>query len=163
MSDNSLPLSATISDAKHLLRENFKDGIKCPCCDQFVKMYRRPITSAMAYALILFYKESAKQHYRPWIHADRFFKDQDCPPSIRGDFPKLVYWGLLMKGEGESLGSYMITTMGEQFVRGEIHAVSHILFYNNKCYGAPEDFKYISIKDALKKKFDYNKLMSNTL
>lgn len=158
MSDSNLPLSATISDAKHLLRENFKDGIKCPCCDQFVKMYRRPITSAMAYALILFSTKNQKE----WTHADRFFKTQDCPPSIRGDFPKLVHWGLLEKNDQEE-GVYRMTEHGIAFVENNWNTYSHKLFYNNKCFGAPQDAKVISIKDALKKKFDYDKLMSNTL
>ncbi len=158
MSDNSLPLTATISDVKHLLRENYKDGIKCPCCNQLVKAYRRPITSAMAYALILFYKHTKGE----WTHADKFFKDQDCPPSIRGDFPKLVYWRLIEKNDQEN-GVYKINTLGNQFVEGVVKAYSHKLFYNNTCFGATQDAKVISIKDALKKKFDYDKLMSNTL
>lgn len=158
MNDNSLPLSATISDAKHLLKENYIQGIKCPCCDQFVKMYKRPITSAMAYALMLFYKVP---RINEWIHADEFFKKQDCPASIKGDFPKLEHWGLIRKSSKD--GFYMQTLAGEEFVRNKTHVPSHKLFYNNKCYGVPDDAKFISIKDALKKKFDYYKLMKNEL
>ena len=158
-----LPLSTTLEEAKAHLRKNYTQGVKCPCCDQFVKMYRRPITSAMAYALILFYKESVRLGGGfPWIHADNFFKGQDCPPSIRGDFPKLANWELIFKDPKEQ-GIYRMTYFGEVFVKGLYKVESHKLIYNNKCYGAPDNHTLISIKDALKKKFDYEKLMSNTL
>ena len=117
----------------------------------------------MAYALILFYKQYVGKELKDiTIHADKFFKTQDCPPSIRGDFPKLVYWGFLRKFD-HCDGWYRLTESGRDFVQGKTSAPSHRLFYNNKCFGVPEDAKLITIKDALKKKFDYEKLMNNTL
>lgn len=112
----------------------------------------------MAYALILFSRKNNKE----WTHADKFFKTQDCPPSIRGDFPKLVYWGLLEKNEQEE-GVYRMTEQGIQFVEGVWSVPSHLLFYNNKCFGVPKGAKMGTIKDALRKNFDYEKLMNNTL
>ncbi|MCA9495771.1 MAG: hypothetical protein KC589_02420, partial [Nanoarchaeota archaeon] len=43
----------TLEQAKKILRESIeKDGATCPCCNQFVKAYKRKITSSMAYSLI---------------------------------------------------------------------------------------------------------------
>lgn len=42
----------TIEEAKQLLKDNWEKGIECPCCTQFVKLYKRPLYSAQAYSLI---------------------------------------------------------------------------------------------------------------
>ena len=52
-----LPEDATLEQAKEWLRVRFNEGAECPCCLQHVKLYRRPITSSMAYVLILLHRE----------------------------------------------------------------------------------------------------------
>ena len=42
----------TIKEAKEHLRNNFEEGIDCPCCGQFVKLYKRKLNSGMAATLI---------------------------------------------------------------------------------------------------------------
>lgn len=154
---------STIQEAKAFLRERWEKGTECPCCTQHVQKYSRPITSAMAMALIILYKECRKggRHVdRPWIHAETMLKGADCPASIRGDFSKLKYWGLIYPKE-EMEGYYDITVKGILFVEGKVKVESHVMLYNNKYYGTKGD--YVSIKDCLKKKFNYEKLMEGTL
>lgn len=145
----------TLQEAKKFLRDNWKDGCTCLACGQHVQLYSRPITSSMAYGLILLYKAP-----RQFIHIEEFLKTKDIPASIRGDFSKLRYWDLIEPSENYE-GHYKITDTGILFVRLAICVRSHVLLYNNKSYGLAGE--RVNIKYCLKKKFDYNKLMKGVL
>lgn len=161
-----------LSDAQSFVKKNLQgEGSICPCCNQMAKMYRRPITSSMAYGLYLMYKEY--QNTKDFIHIERFFKRKDIPSSIRGDIPKLRFWGLIEmkqnievtpagKNKGEPVeGFYKVTAKGVDFIENKITVPCSVWVYNN----TPYDFegKEVSIKDCFKKKFDYDKLIKNTL
>jgi hypothetical protein len=153
----------TIKEAKQFLKANYKEGTKCPCCGQSVKLYKRTITSAMAWGLIIFDKKSLTNDF---YHAENIFKDVDgLPSSIRGDFPKLRFWGLIEKYEGDRddgsprNGLYRITSKGKSFVRNRYSVPRHAYTYNNKLRKIEGDD--ITIKDALSNKFNYNQLMRN--
>ena len=118
-------------------------------------MYTRPITSAMAYGLILLSRAP-----RGFIHIEEFLKTKDIPSSIRGDFPKLRYWDLIQPSQDMD-GYYKITDTGIAFVVQAVKVKSHALLYNNKCYGLTGD--HVDIVYCLKKKFNYKKLMEGTL
>jgi hypothetical protein len=45
----------TLADAQKWLAERVKGGARCPCCNQFTKVYRRQINSGMARSLIAMY------------------------------------------------------------------------------------------------------------
>ena len=152
-----MPQAITIDDAKKELRKNLAKGTQCPCCNLFVKMYKRPITSAMAWGLIMFYKSNtAKDEF---LHAEDFFKIRECPSSIRGDFSKLRFWGLIQAHDVK--GYYKITPKGMDFVESKIKVPARVHLYNDKVYGWDE--KQVGIDTCLKKKFDYNKLMNDSL
>jgi len=147
----------TLIEAKKFLRDNYKKGTICPCCAQPVKMYRRPITSAMAVGLITLYREKGVE----LTHVEDFFKlCKELPSSIRGDFPKLRYWDIIQI-VSEQDGYYKITKKGERFVKGMESVQSHVLLYNNKSYGL--DGNLITINECLKNKFDLGKLLSDKL
>ena len=152
----------TVGEAKAYLRKNINEGSNCPCCQQNVKQYRRTITSAMAYALILMYNKKDEDYF----HIENYLKEMNCPPAIRGDVPKLRFWGLIEpKAEDREDGSnrngfYRITRQGIKFVNLQLTIPSHVKIYNNKFYGY-ESEKFVSITDCLKKKFNYNKLMNH--
>lgn len=142
------------------LRENFKDGSKCPACGQQVKLYPRKITSAMAYGLILL----AQSDNYGFFHIEDYLKTQNCPSSIRGDIPKLRHFGLIEKQEGvkedgnKRNGLYRVTERGRMFVKKQTTVQSHVNLYNNTVCGFSET--YIDIEDALTKKFNYSELMT---
>jgi len=152
----------TVGEAKAYLRKNINEGSTCPCCQQNVKMYSRAITSAMAYAIILMHKKGDEDYF----HIENYLKDMSCPPAIRGDVPKLRFWGLIEpKAEDREDGSnrngyYRITRQGIKFVNNQLTIPSHVKIYNNKFYGYDSE-KFVSITDCLKKKFNYNKLMNH--
>ncbi len=157
----------SLKEAQDHLRKNLAKGAKCPCCARFAKLYKRQITSSMAYGLILLYiNRHAVQNEMEYIHIENFFKNQNIASSIRADVPKLRFWNLIepdVRGreedENPANGLYRITEIGKQFVEGKASVNSHINVYNNRMYGHPKEGKLITITQALKEKFDYNKLM----
>ena len=156
-------LDDTIAEGKAFLRENAEKGTECPCCGQFVKIYRRKLNSAMACALVYLYKRENREADEGWIHVENYLKSQNIPASIRGDFPKLRYWGLIEQFEGQRedgstrVGLYRITEKGELFVEGQLAVNKYILLYNQKLLGRDGDAT--TIQDALGDKFNYEELM----
>lgn len=154
----SLPEFNTLSEAKEYLRENFDKGTKCPCCGQFVKLYKRSITSGQAHGLIMFYRYS-EEHPEEFIHVSNF----DFTAFRGGDFAKLRYWGFIEQAENDDpskrdSGMWSITDKGRQFVRNERTVPRQVHLYDGQRVGWSED--RVSIKDALKNKFNYEELMS---
>lgn len=156
----------TIEAAKQFLKENWHDakGAECPCCAQTVKIYSRPITSGMAYALILLHNHTNGE----WTHLETLFDEKGNSRTARGDAPKLRFWGLIEAKDGKkeddgnpNNGYYRITEKGKQFVLGHISVPSHVFIYNNKMYGQADT--ETDIKKALGFTFNYNKLMEGAL
>jgi hypothetical protein len=165
MNDSAKNLPYTLSQATEYLSKNLNDGVACPCCGQFAKRYRRKITSSMAYALILINRAHKQYPEKKWLHVERYLKQlPGVPTSMRGDFAKLIYWDLIVKedrirDDGSSRnGYYAITSAGRSFVSGGLSVPKYVLIYNNQFQGFEGD--YITIKQSLGSKFNYNELMN---
>lgn len=164
------PEDMTVREVRDQMRPLLKEGTTCPCCLQNCQIYDRPLTSAMCYVLILIHQRTQTLEHNGatniYIHIENHLKAlSDVPASIRGDFPKLRFWGLIEAMEGEredknpSNGYYRITEFGKRFVDLKERVSPVVRLYNNKSLGFKKDMKPISIVDALKKKFKYNELM----
>lgn len=156
----------TLTEARHNLNSELQQGVKCPCCGQHAQMYKRKITSSMAYALILF----SKRDDPGCVHIEDYFKELNCPSSIRGDFPKLRFWGLIQR-KPESLtdgnpssGYYRITELGWHFLYKNHKVSKYLWIYNNKVKAIyKEDGKElrVDIEECLGSKFNYNELVNH--
>lgn len=173
----------TLQEAQTILRDRLHDkldeGDHCPTCMQWAKRYRRPLTSAMAYGLVLVAREqqrNSKDPYRhtftqhgmdikgEWLHVENFLKNYpSIPASLRGDFAKLRHWGLVEQAWGKRPdgstrnGYYRVTDLGFAFVGGRVSVASHAVLYNGECQGLTGE--PITIKQALGKEFDYDEIM----
>lgn len=160
-----LPDSTLLGEARLYLRTNIRKGVSCPCCTQRVQQYERPITSAMAYGLILLYRHY-KKNFHPfqintYVHLESILKETpDIPSSIRGDMSKLKYWDIILPNPDQD-GYYKLTDKGIAFIKGEIRVESHAILFNNKFYGFKGEL--VGISECLKNKFDFNKLMEGIL
>lgn len=135
------------------LQAKLPDGCRCPVCDQFAKTYKRKLNSGMALGLLVLYRESGFEY----AHVERLIKPiLTAPPSIRGDFAKLRYWGLVEK-HPEQAGHWRVTGKGRAFVRCEISVPKHVLIYNDECLGFGDE--ETTIRGALGDRFDYAELM----
>ena len=149
----------TIKEVKDYLRNNFEEGVDCPCCGRYVRLYKRKLNSGMALTLIRLVKlrGTAKTHVKKFLLEHKFNNGHD--------WSRLKDWGLLEKVEDDeddsdskTSGKWKVTPAGLKFVAGKLTVKSHIHVYDNKLLGLyGED---ITIQDALGKKFNYKELMS---
>lgn len=132
------------------------DGAECPCCGQLVKVYRRKLYSAMAYALLLIHR-SREGKEDPWVHVPTLLNGHGTV-ARGGDFAKLVHWDLL-EAHAKANGFYQMTDKGVQFIECRIAVPVAVYIYN----GARLDWdssEMITVVDALGEKFNYEELMS---
>jgi hypothetical protein len=84
---------------------------------------------------------------------------------IAGDHAKLRYWGLIeeepvRRDDGGRAGWWQITDRGEQFVRGTLKVPKYALIFDGRLLRLDETGGYVTITDALGKKFDWTELMT---
>lgn len=143
----------TIKEGKSYLRQNFKNGISCPCCGQFVKQYKRKLNSVMARGLIKLVNLERGFH-----HVGKILINT----TGSGDFSKLKYWGLIEEKENfdktkKASGFWKITEKGVRFAKGEIYLPKYVNIYNTNFLGFSKD--KTDIVESLGNKFNYNELI----
>lgn len=137
-------------------------GADCPCCGQLVKLYKRQISGAMAWALIVL----AKSPEGEWVDTTKVFNryGKRCPSGVV-DFTKLRYWGLIEGQSGERedgskrIGKWRVTPEGRWFAKNNFAVSKYAHVFNNKVFelsGAQ-----IRIKDCLGNRFNFNELWGN--
>jgi len=159
-------MNDTLQESKNYLHDNWEKGVECPCCKQFVKLYRRKITGAMALALVELYKENKRVGFSEYIHLAELLDKKGYSYQITntGDKAKLKYWGLVdpMQGTREDgskkVGRYRITQLGIDFVKGEAHIHEIVGLYNQHVYRVDNN-RLITINEVWDTKFNYHELM----
>jgi hypothetical protein len=150
----------------------FGKGKKCPCCDRFVKVYKRKFNSAMGRALIILYRHynspmGMKLGPEEWVHFPTLLMGKGAQRSDEG---KLAIWGLVEKLSGlrddgsKRNGFYRITDLGRKFARSEIDLPAHaFLYYGGQVLGFSDGDKYpkalVRIGDVFGKSFNYREMM----
>jgi hypothetical protein len=166
--DEPPPLpSCTLEEARQWLQGHLAVGVSCPCCTQFAKIYKRPMTGTMAYALVLIYRHFRSATVGSWLHVPTFLTAQSGlgPVARGGDWAKLVYWGLIRdKGDVRDDGSnragyYQITDHGCQFVECKVRVPKYVWIYDGQALTRTEEPELVSIRDVMGTKFDYSELM----
>lgn len=147
------------SAARERYIKDASKGHKCECCGQYVKTYKRTINTSMARVLWLIHKSGKKDFF----HIENWLKEIG-KPELRADFHKLRFWNLLEKkvedrADGSNRnGYYRITSRGVMFAEGSMEVNKHAIIYNNEFLGFEGEM--ISLKNALKEKFDFKELMN---
>lgn len=159
----------TANYANEIKRQVFAkigDGVICPCCDQFAKLYRRKLHSGMARALIAISTVQNRVESAAGAGGIGFWVETPKLGFQNGDYGRLRWWELLEqralkykdeKEEKRDSGRWRVTTKGMQFVKGEIAIPREVFMYNNLVQGFSADT--IKIDEALGKKFNYGELM----
>ena len=141
-----------IQTVKKWMQPFLKDGVSCPCCGKQCRLYGRKLNSGMARLMIGFYR----QNPHGWLHVSRCKHIESADLGVvNGDFTYLPHWGLMEPGKD---GLWRLTSLGLQFVRGEIEVPHKVFLVNNKCVGKSNETT--NIRRALKDNFDYDELMS---
>lgn len=128
---------------------------RCHCCGQLVKLYKIQMPLLALADMCDFAKESKDGEY--W-HINRI-----RVRSQGGEFAKLRFWGLIEEQFNEKTnkrksGMWRMTAKGRAFTRAEIMVRKYSKLYNQEFYG--HDGGMVTLKQALKERFDYQELMS---
>lgn len=146
----------TVAEARAYLNSGLRKGVKCPCCTQYCRVYKRQIHSTIARMLIKLYGLGSGHHYIKLL--------MPTTSTAGGDFSLLRYWGLVEEMEDDGVkdskntGYWKITETGKQFVRREIPMQKHAEVYNGKLVKLTGDD--VLIDQCLGKRFSYWELMS---
>lgn len=152
----------TLQEAKKYLRDNWQNGVDCPCCGQFVKRYRRQINSSMSRVLIDLYHFRSANGPVAYLHVPKFLAEHSRPQV--NDYTKLTAWELLEPKRGDREdgskrnGYWRITEKGLAFVEHRLEVPKYALMYNQKFLGFLEG-ETVGISATLGKKFNYEELM----
>jgi hypothetical protein len=159
----------TLAEAKKWLRARFGKGATCPCCNQFVKLYKRPFNKSMAYVLLLIACYFQGDPVEEWLHVPSYISEMvsDHPrraAAVRGDWAKLKFWGLIeekpdVRADGSPrVGYWKLTSLGRQFVKRQVKVPSHVYIYNGEPLQRVVE-ELITIDDALGTEFNYDEIM----
>ena len=157
-------VTTTLHAAKVWLAKKIDDGAECPCCGQLAKVYKRKLNGSMVFVLTLIEKDRTGD----WIHVPSYInakvKDPAVAAAVRGDWAKMVHWGLIeerrgVRSDGSTrVGYYKITSAGRRFVQNRIRVPKHVWIYDGEAIERA-DTETVSIVEALGDKFDYAELM----
>jgi hypothetical protein len=163
--------ATTLEDAKKWLRVRFGKGAACPCCNQFVKLYKRSLNKSSAYVLLLMACYFQGDPVEEWLHVPSYIAEMvaDHPrraAAVRGDWAKLKFWGLIeekpeMRADGSPrVGYWRLTQLGRQFVKREVKVPSHVYIYNGSPLQRTVE-NMITIDEALGTEFSYDEIMGD--
>lgn len=147
-------IMAQITD---VVSKHAEQGLDCPCCGRYVKLYKRKLHNEMATFLM-----QLVQQYRS---KPRWYSTRELVTSARKastDGSYLVHWGLIERkssqnSSGGSCGMYRPTKLGIKFSQNKVSVPSHLHMICGEVAGfSPE---HIYIKDCLESPFEFAQLM----
>lgn len=150
-----MKMGETLAEAKQRLRDHLEEGMRCPCCGQFAKRYRRKFNSGMARSLINIYKRGGRDSL-DWV----YIPNLSAKSREEG---KIAYWGLLEEAQearedGGRAGWWHVTRLGEEFITNGTRIPKKAIVYDAVCLGFDKT-EMVSIQDCLGDKFDLSELM----
>ena len=144
-----------VGDARELLREQVAQGIDCPCCGQFARVYWRRLNASMARFVVLLYR--AGRAGTPWVDIRTI--------DVRGgDYAKAELWKLCESQPNtnpakRTSGMWRLTPLGVHFAEGKTRVPTHTAVYNGKPCGTRGDL--VNIHETLDRGgFNYRELMN---
>lgn len=155
----------TLEDAKTYVLSKRDEGVPCPCCGQYCKVYPRSLNAAMARFLIWLVREYETRK-KTDAATDLWVSVNDGPLIQNrkggGDFAKMEHWGLIEQMANDddtkrTSGFWRPTQSGIDFVYHRITVPKKAVLYLNECVGFSGE--KINIREALGTKFDYQELM----
>jgi hypothetical protein len=151
------PSETTLAEARErVLRERW-DGVECPCCDGWMKVYHTPFPGVAARVMCDMYRVGGQQ--RDWVHIPV------CPHNNSGgDALKARHWGLIEARDGERddgssrTGWWRLTEHGLEFVLGIVSILRYADIQRpSTCQGLSGEPLWIHT--AIGQRFDYRELM----
>jgi hypothetical protein len=109
---------------------NVDEGLTCPCCGQFAKIYKRKLNRTMVKALRALHNAGGTLD---WVHSQSILSSN----HYGGDVGKTALWGLVRerripRKDGGRAGWWMVTPEGLSFLRGTKAVPKYACVYNGR-------------------------------
>lgn len=162
-----IKVSRSLAGARDFVEARRDRGCYCPCCDQFVKIYKRRFNAGAARSLIYIWKltKSGATDEEGYVHIQREFARRYSANANAMDYGQLKWWGLIdpklsndENKDTKDTGYWKLTKKGEGVVKNVIRIPARAHILNNTLMGFSEEQTYIA--EALGKKFSYTELMA---
>jgi len=127
--------------------------VRCPCCKQMAKVYRRKVNSGMAFSLLSMYRLAGTSYLHLPTRLNARSREEG----------KLRYWGLVeeeleKRPDGGRAGYWRVTEKGRHFIFGSIGVPKYARIYDSRLLGF--DGPEVLFRDCLGSKFNYDELMA---
>ena len=148
-----------LSDARKEVMAALDEGIICPCCDKYVRQYKRKFNSTMARSL-MWLVQTHMNIDDDWVNvpyiAPRWLVQTNQLPTVR-------WWGLIERHPNtdsatKHSGLWRPTQSGIDFAYKKSKIIASAITYNGNVTGFTGD--EITIEDALGETFDYSEMMA---
>tara|TARA_R100001460_G_scaffold13563_2_gene30512 strand:+ start:52 stop:639 length:588 start_codon:yes stop_codon:yes gene_type:complete len=153
-----------LSEAREYVKDNLDDGIRCPCCNKWVRRYKRKFNTTMAKSLLWLVNQSKGNE---WIDVPNLGPDW----LIRSNqLPTTRWWGLIerpkenqdkkaLEKDLKHSGSWRATKKGIAFAYNSISIPSTAITYDGNVEALIG--KKIKIQDTVGINFSYSEIMSS--
>ena len=152
------PATCTLAEAKMWLQGQLEEGVMCPCCSQYARIYKRKLNSTMGYALLWL----CRAYSGDWINVPK-----KGPRSViaTNQLGTLALWGVIeqkpnVDSRKKHSGFWRPTRQGQDFANERVMLPTHVYLYNNKVQRWSNERG--DIREALGKYFDYAELMGRS-
>lgn len=151
----------TVGEARLAMRAAAREGTTCVICQQSVKVYRRPMTSATVRLMIAMYREVGTG----WVQVPELLRRRLPDVATQGGYATLAHWWGLIEPEietrrddGGRVGFWRVTPLGQAFLTRGQRVQRYALIYNSRLLGY--DGEAVDVQTVLGSKFDLGELMS---
>lgn len=151
----------SLDTARKYVESRLEDGVICPCCNRFTKVYKRRMNATMVRSLIWLVK--ASDEWREWVDVPNA-----APKWIlrSNQLPTLRWWGLVERLTKEAAkannmtkhsGFWRPTQKGIDFANSNTLVPEFVLTLN----GEPQNFvgPEVTVAECLGTKFNYAEIM----
>lgn len=147
------PHETTVQQAREIVRSRRDDGIHCPCCDRYVKVYRRSITRSQVLFLAHLYRLARQEANLAGVAPEVIrvdARDIKGQHMRGGDYAKLTLWGLV-DSPADTPGLWRINPKGVAWLYGDVSVdrYAHVVDGELLRYSGPR----WSVHDAYRETF----------
>jgi hypothetical protein len=139
------PITGSLQAARREVFREIRTGAECPCCDQFVRLYKRKLNSNMVRFVRSLYVAAGAEY----LH-------HTAAKYTSRDYPAAAMWGLI-ETDVENAGYWRVTPRGRLFLLEGMEVPSHAYVYNKELMGWPTTM--VNAEKALGEHFKLSELM----
>jgi hypothetical protein len=158
--------NSTIGEAKEHLVRHSKEGVGCPLCSRFVKIYPRTLNAGMCKSLILVYQLTKRlKPENGWLHIQREFTNNYKLNATAMDYIQLERWDLIEEmmelgdDKKKNVGYWRINKKGIDFIFKKISLPKKVYVLRNETLKFSENMVFIT--EVSGKGFNYWEMMKD--